>query len=615
MFQSRPASSCALAVVLSIAHQSVAAETTTRDIVVTATRTPVDVSKVAASTTVITRKDIEARQVHSVPELLEGIPGINVTQSGGPGKATSFFLRGTESDHVLVLINGIRVGSVSLGTAALEQLPVEHIERIEVVRGPRASQWGSDAIGGVIQIFTRSGKGLQPGQVRYDAGAGAGSYHSSDTRASVAGATGASDYQASVEYLDTAGFDARQPIPGQFGFNQPDKDGYHNLSFHVRGGHRFSDDFDVDAFLLRAEGTTEYDGSFQDKTDFTQQVLGAEAHWQVTDDTSLRMRTGQSRDDQDNFAPDGSFASRFNSKRDEVSLLANTEPVAGQVFDLGVDYRNDRLDSDSAFTRTSRDNTGVFVQYLGAYGEHNVTASLRHDDNQASGGKTTGGLGWSVNLPSAIKLYASYGTAFKTPTFNELYFPGFGNPNLSPETSKSVEAGIEGRPLWGFWSVRAYRTDINDLIATVLDPATDMAVPENVDKARIDGLEAELRTVLNGFDIDATVGLMDPRDRNTGNQLPRRPKTQMSVDVSRGFGDLRVDTRVVAQGSRYDNADNTVKVDSFVTVDLTAEYELSRELSLRGKVGNLFDEDYQTVATFNTAGRNVFVSLLYRNRP
>jgi vitamin B12 transporter len=615
MFESRPAAACALATVLSIAFQSAAADTTTDDIVVTATRTPIDASKVAASTTVITREDIEARQVHSVPQLLNGIPGIQVVQNGGPGKATSFFLRGTESDQLLVLINGIRVGSVSLGTAALEQIPVEHIDRIEIVRGPRASQWGSDAIGGVIQIFTRSGRGLGTGQVQYDAGVGAGSYDTYDTRASVAGATRASDYQASVEYLNTGGFNARQPIPGQFGFNQPDKDGYHNLSFHLRGGHRFSKEFDVDAFLLRTQGTTKFDGLFQDKTNFTQQIMGAETHWQVTDNTSLRLRGGQSRDRQDNFAPGGSFASKFDSRRDELSLLANTELAAGQLIDLGVDYRNDHLDSNNAFTRTSRDNTGVFVQYLGTYGEHNLTASLRRDDNEASGGKTTGGLGWSVNLPSAIKLYASYGTAFKTPTFNELYFPGFGNPNLSPETSKSVEAGVEGRPLWGFWSVRAYRTDISDLIATVLDPATDMAFPDNVDKARIDGLEAELRTSLYAFDIDATFDLMDPRDRNTGNQLPRRPKAQMSVQVDRTFERLRVGTRVVAQGDRYDDAANTVKVDGFVTVDLTAEYELSPGLSLRGRVGNLFDRDYQTVATFNTAGRNVFVSLLYRNQP
>jgi vitamin B12 transporter len=617
MFRSRPIAVLLLGAVSTSALPSfaAAAATTTPSIVVTATRTPVDVSRIAASTTVITRGDIQAMQVHSVPELLNGIAGLDVVQNGGPGKATSFFLRGTESDHVLVLINGIRVGSVSLGTAALEQLPLEHIDRIEIVRGPRASQWGPDAIGGVIQIFTRSGEDLSSGQTRYDVGAGAGSYNTYDTRASVAGATDTSNYQASVEYFDTAGFNARQPVPGPYGFYQPDKDGYRNLSVHVRGGHRFSDDLDMDAFVLHAEGTTEFDGTFQDKTDFIQQVLGTEAHWQATDSTSLVARAGESRDEQDSFAPDGAFASRFDSKRDDLSLLANMEPLAGQVVNFGVDYLNDKLDSSDNFTRSSRDDTGVFAEYLGAFGEHNLTASLRHDDNEATGGNTTGGLGWSVNLPAAIKLYASYATAFKTPTFNELYFPGFGNPNLSPETSKSVELGIEGKPLWGSWSVRGYRTTIKDLIATVLDPVTQIASPENIDSARIDGLEAEVRTMLGGFDVDAALTVMDPRDRNTGNLLPRRPGTSVSVDANRSFDRLRVGGRVIAQGYRYDDAANTVRVGGFATVDLTAQYELRPGLYLRGRIGNLFDKSYETAATFNTAGRNVFVSMVYRNSP
>ncbi|MGA8262165.1 MAG: TonB-dependent receptor [Arenicellales bacterium] len=579
----------------------------------TATRSPVDVSRVAASTTVITRRDIEAMQVHSVPALLNGVAGLDVVQNGGPGKATSFFLRGTESDHVLVLINGIRVGSVSLGTAALEQLPLEHIDRIEIVRGPRASQWGSDAIGGVIQIFTRSGEDLESGHTRYDAGAGAGSYDTYDTRASIAGAGRTSNYQASVEYFDTAGFNARQAVPGPYGFYQPDKDGYRNLSFHLRGGHRFNDNLDMNAFVLHAEGTTEFDGTFQDKTNFIQQVLGAETHWQVTESTSLVARAGESRDEQDSFAPDGSFASRYDSKRDELSLLANMEPVAGHVVNLGMDYLNDKLDSSDNYARSSRDDTGVFAEYLGAFGVHNLTASVRHDDNEATGGNTTGGLGWSVNLPSAIKLYASYGTAFKTPSFNELYYPGFGNPDLAPETSESVELGVEGRPLWGSWSLRGYRTTIKDLIATVLDPATQLASPENVDRARIDGLEAEVRTSLDGFEVHGVLTLMDPRDRNTGNLLPRRPRTSMSLDVERAFDRLRVGGRVVAQGDRYDDAANTVKVNGFATVDLTAQYELRPGLYLRGRIGNLFDKSYQTAATFNSAGRNVFVSMVYRN--
>lgn len=613
MFKSQPIALCVLGTVL--CPTAFAETITTPEIFVTATRTPLDTSRIAASTTTVTREDIEARQVDSMPELLNGIAGIDVVQSGGPGKNTSFFLRGTESDQVLVLINGIRAGSVSAGTTSFELLPVEHIDRIEIVRGPRTSQWGSEAIGGVIQIFTRSGEGLESGESQVEAGAGAGSYNTYTGHASVAGGNGTTHYQASVAYYDTDGFDTREPVPGPFGVDQPDDDGYDNLSFHVRGGHRFSGAFNVDAFVLRAAGTTEFDGNFQDKTDFVQQVIGAQADWMVTGNTTLRLRAGENRDEQDNFAPDNSFASRFDSKREELSLLADVEAAPGQVMNLGVDYREDKIDSDSTFTETSRDNTGVFAQYLGTFGNHNLTASVRHDDNEAFGNKTTGGAGWSTNLPAGVKLYASYGTAFKTPSFNELFFPGFGNPELGPETSESIEFGIEGQPGWGWWSVRTYRTDVDHLIATVFDPTTGTATPENVDRARINGVEAEIRTSAAGVDVAASLNLMDHEDRTTGNKLPRRPDTSLSIDLSRSFEKLRVGGRLIAQGDRFDDVGNTVKVDSFVTVDLTADYELSPGLFLRGKIGNLFDENYQTAATFDSPGLNAFVSVLYRNRP
>lgn len=613
MSRSSPlATLCALCTAVSI---PAFADTTTPEIVVTATRTPLDAGRIAASTTVIDREEIEAKQARSLPDLLRDVAGLEMAETGGPGKSTTLFMRGTESDHVLVLINGVRVGSVSAGLTAFELIPVEHIERIEIVRGPRASQWGSEAIGGVVQIFTRSGKDLADGEHRYEAGAGAGSYNSYTAHASTSGATGDSHYQASVSHFDTEGFDAREPVTGPFGFSQPDNDGYKNTAFHLRGGHRFSDDFDIGAFLLRAEGDTQFDGTFQDRADFVQQVLGARANWQATDKLGLRFRVGESRDESTNYAPDDSFASRFDGKRREASVISDIELSEMHTLNVGVDYRNDMIDSDSEFTESSRDNTGVFVQYLGTLGRHNVTASLRHDDNEAFGGETTGGLGWSTFLPSGLKLYASYGTAFKTPSFNELYFPGFGNPDLDPETSESIEAGIEGRPAWGTWSVRAYRTAIDNLIATVFDPVTGTAFPQNVNKARINGLEMEARTFLAGYDISASLNLLDAEDRQTGNELPRRPDTALSLDVSRAFDRLRVGGHLTAQGDRFDDVDNTVKDDGFVTVDLTAEYELRPGLFLRGKVGNVFDEDYQTVATFNSAGRNFFLSVLYRNQP
>lgn len=583
---------------------------TTPEVVITPNRIPQKSNQVAASTTVITREQIESAQYTSIPDLLRGVVGIDLVQNGGPGKISSVFMRGTESDHVLVLVNGLRVGSASLGTTAFELIPVEHIESIEIVRGPRASQWGSEAIGGVIHIFTRKGNGSNA----YEIGAGVGSFNTATGHASVAGESNGTHYQASVAYYDTDGFDTRQPIPGPFGFDQPDDDSYDNLSFHLRGGHEFDSGFNIDAFILRADGTTEFDGSFQDETDFVQQILGAEAHWQG-ENWGIKFKAGESRDETENFSPDGSFASRFDTKRLDTSLIGDIQLIEDHQLIGGVDYRDDKVDSDTTFNETSRDNLGLFAQYLGSLGNNEFTASIRNDDNEAFGKETTGGVGWVYNTNNAIKIYASWGTAFKTPTFNELFFPGFGNPNLEPETSESYEIGLEGAPGWGFWGIHAFRTDIDDLIVTTFDPVTGSFAPENVDRARINGYEAQIGIVKEGWQASASITLLDHEDRMSGNKLARRPDTSLTIDITKIYERLRIGGRLIAQDDRFDDSGNTIEVDGFVTLDLYADFEVTPGLFIRGRVNNLFDKEYETASTFNSADRNFMISILYKSRP
>ncbi len=580
------------------------------EIVVTATRTPLSVSQVPAASTIVTREDIERQQVQSVPDILKRLAGVDITESGGAGKSTSLFLRGTESDQVLFLVNGIRVGSATAGLTSLELLPVAQIERIEVIRGPRASQWGSEAIGGVIQIFTRKGSR----DAGASADAGAGTYGSYAINGGAGGMSGNTDYRVDGSYFETRGFDARQPVPGPFGLDQPDEDGYDNASLHVRAGHRFDNGATVDAFAWRASGTTEFDGTFQDETDFVQQVIGGSAVLTPAEGWTVTLRGGENRDDSENFAPGGAFASRFDTKRQELSLQTDFAAAENHLLTVGADLRKEEVAGSADFTATSRDNTGVFAQYLGELGSHQLLASLRYDDNEVFGTDTNGGLGWNYSWPGGVRVYASYGTAFKAPSFNELFFPAFGNPELGPETSDSLELGIEGRRDWGRWGVHAYRTDIDDLIVTVSDPVTGSFFPDNVDQARIEGIEVELAARLAGWRVEAAASLLNPRNRVTGKRLRRRVKQSLSLDVARDFGRWMAGARLLARGDRFEDAQNTIRLPGYGIVDLVGQYRFNRRLSLRAKIGNLFDKDYQTADTFNSPGRNIFVSLHFANR-
>ena len=580
------------------------------EIIVTGTRAPIDADRLPAAVTVIDREDIEELQVKSLPELLRGVAGIDVTVSGGYGKATGIRMRGTESHHVLVLIDGVRVGSATVGTAAFQHIQPALIERIEIVRGPRSSLWGSEALGGVIHIFTRRGSGEKP---RYSLDAGGGSYDSFEVTGGVSGEYRDFDYSASVSWFDSRGIDARRPTPGRFGVDQPDNDGYDNISMQFRGGYEFGADGRVEAFIKRAEGTTEFDGNFQNETDFLQQVVGGALSFDPVEDWNTTLRLSESRDETENFAPSGDFASRFDTRRRQLSWQNHVSLFDVNQLAFGVDYREDKVSSSTDYALTSRDNTGVFGQYGLSFRDHQLIASVRWDDDEVFGAKTTGGVGWSYAWSDALRLYASYGTAYRTPTFNELFFPFFGNPRLRPETAESWEAGLEGRHEYFEWSIRAYRIDAEDLIATVCDEFFNCA-PENVNEAQVTGVEGELLAQWGGWDAMLVMEYLDPENEITGNRLPRRAKKRLSLDLRRNINRFTFGTRLLAEGNRYDNVSNTIRVGGFATLDLLAEYRFSERLTLRAKVANLFDEEYQTINTYNSFDRNFFLSFHYRNR-
>lgn len=586
--------------------------------VVTATRSEVDKNELATASTVYTRKDIERLQAKTLPELLKGTTGLDLTQQGGDGKTTSVFMRGTESSHVLVLIDGIKVGSATLGTTAFEFIPIDQIERVEIIRGPQSSLYGSEAIGGVIQIFTRKGGQSEKPAVTLDAGGG--NYGTLRTAGTLSGKWKNSWYSLGASHYNTEGFNSRQPIPGPFGINEPDADGYYNTGLNARVGHRFENDAEIEAFYLRGEGRTEYDG-IPNKTEFVNQVVGTNASIDFTDNWRSTLRLGQSRDDNDNFAPSGSFYSRFGTTRWNATWLNQLALSDDHQLVFGSDYRMDQVDSDQQFIKTSRYDVGIFGEMHSRIFDKNfINASLRWDENEAFGDYVTGNFGWRYNSDLGISPFASFGNAFKAPTFNDLYWPrssfSFGNPHLKPEKSTSFEVGVAGNHKIVKWELRAYHTNIDDLInwapvnpTNIFSPWT----PQNVSKAQIDGIEAEITAQFLGWNGKLSMNLLNPEDRETNHRLSRRYQKSLSFDLSKSFGQVDVGAFVLAQGDNFYDQANTTLTPGFVTVDLRTAYHFDKHWMVSAKLNNLLDKQYQLVDTYNTADRNFFVSIHYNN--
>jgi vitamin B12 transporter len=592
-------------------------------VIVTATRTAQTADETLAPVSVVTRADIERDQVRSVPDALRGLPGVTLDNQGGPGKQTGLRLRGTESRHVLVLIDGVRIGQATSGVTPLETLPIEQIERIEVVRGPRSSLYGSEAIGGVIQVFTRKGGG----PLRPRVSAGAGTYQTVNGAIGLSGGGDRGWLDASVSFEDTEGFNALggDGFPSSGAPVEPDRDGYRNAAGSLRAGYRF-EGAEVGLHWLRSESEVEFDGAFQNESSGVQQVLGARVELRPIEPWDIKISAGRSWDELDSFL-DGSFASRFDTTRDTVSLQNDILIGEHHLTTLGVDYLHDRVDSTADYEVDSRDNLGVFGQYQGDFGGHRVAASLRHDDNEQFGGHTTGDAAWGYGFTNGLRLTASYGTAFQAPSFNDLYFPGFGDPDLDPETSQSLEVGLSGGLPAGRWSVSLYQTDLRDLIAA--DNVGGVLRAANVNKARIRGLEAVAGARVFGWELSAALTLLDPENRssgdNEGNLLARRPEQSFRLDLDRDFGDYNLGLSLYAAGRSFDDQANEIRLDGYAVVDLRAGYRFTDSLRLQGRLENLLDEDYATSSQpvfnpidgsfnnqfYNQPGRGIYLTLRY----
>ena len=581
-------------------------------VVVTATRFPQVRTQTLQPVNVITSEDIARSGQQTLVEVLQTLGGVETASNGGPGQPSSVFMRGANSGHTLVLIDGMRIGSATLGTTAFENIPLSQIERIEVVPGQLSSLYGSDAIGGVIQIFTKSGKYAPASSIT----AGVGTYNTRSVAGGVSRTIGDTDFSLNLGRFETGGFDATKP--GAFG-HDPDKDGHRNENFFGRIAHRLSTRNELGLTIFQSDGRTHFDN---DPTidAVNHQTLSAFSLYssnQITDSWRSLLRAGQS---QDRSTTTGAFPSFFGTRQPQFTWQNDIKLGPGTAI-AGAEYVAQRVMSDSAFAQNHRTIKSAFAGYAGTYEKHDWQANIRADDNSQFGNHTTGLLGYGYRLTSELRLRAGAGSAFKAPTFNDLYAidPSLffiPNPDLRPERSRSKEAGMNYQVGMNRFSATYFENHITDLIVFVFDPNAGVGTVQNLNRARIKGTELSYQGSVGRLQASAQLTLQDPVDEETGKLLPRRAREFGSVTVGSVAGRWRFGAEVTASGARFDSADEdpAKRTHGYALLNLTASYALARDWSVRARWNNVFDRDYELAQNFNTPGSNVFVVLQYQPR-
>ncbi len=581
-------------------------------VIVTATRTAITVDDSLAAVTVISRDDIDRLQPLTVTDLLTGLPGVSLGNLGGLGQQTSLFMRGTNSAHTLLLVDGVRVGSVTAGLAAFEQIPVEQIDHIEVVRGPRSSLYGADAIGGVIQIFTRHGQpggGLQP-----SFNLTTGSNNLLRGQAGLSGGDEHAWYNIGVGAQYTRGINscrigAAEAFTACY-IDEPDRDGNRNKNLAASGGYRWDNGAELSGTWLRNLGEVEFDGSYQNRSRTLQQVAGARFSINPTDAWKSTLSAGQNLDRYDSYE-NRDFRGYIGSRRDQAGWQNDITVAPNQLLTLGLDWQGERVDSDTGYLDTRRNNTAGYAQYQGTFGRQEIQLSARRDHNGQFGNHNTGAAAWGYRFDHGLRLSASYGTAFHAPTFNDVYYPyGSGNPDLKPEKSRSAELGLNQRLSHWNWGINAYQTHIDQMIA--LDSSY---FPMNISKARIRGVEGKLGVDLAGWQVQGYLTWLQPRNEdggpNDGKLLMRRPQRTARLDVDRSLGAFGLGATFNAASHSYADAGNLQPVPGYTTTDLRASYHVTSDWQLEARLANAFDRHYETVWYYNQPGRSFFLTVRY----
>ncbi|MBC7939620.1 MAG: TonB-dependent receptor [Chitinophagaceae bacterium] len=582
-----------------------------QQVTVTAARTPLRVSEVVADVTVLDRSAIERAEGRTLVELLSQQAGLQFSSNGGLGKASSLYIRGLESRHTLLLVDGVRIFSATLGTPSLDNLPLEAIERIEIVRGPMSSLYGNGAMGGVVQVFTRRGGDGFSGNAKL--AVGSQSHRQAAGGASFGGA--GFDVAAQVQHTDTQGFSASNPR-APFGNHNPDRDGFRQTTGSLRLGWQAAADWRVEGLALQSTGTTAIDdGPGADaRAGLENRALALSLNGRVDARWRTRLSLSEGTDIYDTLASASAFASlgAIKSRSRQLGWENSITTPLGSLLTVLERLTETVSRPGAPFAVSERDIDSAALGLSGSAAGHAWQASARHDRNSQFGSVNTGALGYAHGLTPNWRVGASYGTSHTLPSFNQLYFPNFGSPTLLPEEGRHGE--VFGQFTQGDHLLRAayYQHRYRGFI-------TSGPQPVNLPRVEIDGVTVSYEGRVGPLALTAALDHTDPRNRTNGNAnfgklLPRRAQDALRLGADWQSGAWSAGATLAGFSDRFDDSANTTRVGGYGLLDLRAEWALQRDLRLGLKLNNLADKTYETVYGYNQPGREAFLILRYAVR-
>ena len=575
-------------------------------VLVTATRTPQPARDVISDTLSIGAEEIARSGAGSITELLQRQRGIEVTRNGGPGTNASVFLRGSNGNQVIVLIDGVRIGSASSGAAAWNAIPLAAVDHIEIVYGPLSTLYGADAIGGVVQIFTKKGQG----SLALEASVLAGSYGTRSGTAGISGSTGPFSYALSAGKERSDGFSATLPASSSF---NADDDGYDRkhaagqLAWQIARGH------ELGVLFLHSDQEADFDSGSKVRAWSTQKVDTAALYsrnrlaeaWQMT------TQVAQSRDKSGSFT---ASASQIDTKQSQFSWQ-NDISLGTDSLQLLAEHRKEEIESNTAALVRERSTTSWAASYNMKRGDHLLAAAARNDDSSQYGSKNTGSLGYGYRITPGLRVNASYGTSFRAPTFNELYYPGYGLPANRPEEGRNREIGIHFEQGSTALAAVAYRNKLTDLLVNTSPcplPGFRFGCAYNVNKATLEGISLSARQQLgNYFTLSATADLQNPQDDVSGKLLVRRAKRHGNVALDYTAGSLSAGAEWQVSSYRFDDTANRNRLGGYGLLNLYAAWEFDRSWTGTLRWNNVADKHYELARNYATAGSTVYAGLRF----
>ena len=600
---------CLTAALLPMGVAAQTVDTTVQEMLVTANRLSQFSNDTLNAHTLLDRNVIDQSAAGSLYDLLRVVPGLQMARTGIDGAQTSLFMRGSNSNHTLILLDGVRLNTASEGAARLEHIPVSHIERIEVIRGPQSSVYGADAIGGVIQIFTRSGlppaddeRGNNTFSGRLEAGIG--TEQSRVLHGAVRGSINRTLIDIDVSQRETDGIPARNaPTPSTLNA------GWENQSLGVGIQHALNTNWQWWGRWQGTDSENVFDGG---DSESSQKTGSTGVRGQLSPRWSTQLQLSQFEDN--NVTRQWGLSHSKTERRsaqwqNELRLSPRSNTL------LGLDVDNEDLvylSSGAVQNVSTRRNNALFAVHQQDIGVFDVTASVRLDDNGQFGEHTTGRLALGRDLGNNSTVWLAASTAFKAPTLVDLYvdFPAFNffaNPALQPEKARNLEAGMRTSLAGMALDINVFRNNISNLIAS----DSTFTSLDNVGRARIDGLELSASRDMLGWQSRAALTLLDHKNRDTGDKLLRRPNEQLSLSASRRFDRWSVLLDWQLRGDQADLDPVTYgrsRVAGYAVLDTVIEWQPMRALNLQLKIGNVFDKDYEVVDGYSTLGRHAMLT-------